>query len=172
LVTSGITSKLRGDLEPGENIIIWTLPPGPLEFRTVIQSCVPKRIFLFGLDPESDIPENFITRLSGLIKYIIKQNQGKVNLNQLAALTAQRVASIQRGLEWLVSQGYISVTYEDKQDIFILALNEKPLENNQKRIWEQMVETLSETAAFRNYFLKTQIQNISALILEISSSRK
>ena len=172
LVTSGITSKLRGDLEPGENIIIWTLPPGPLEFRTVIQSCVPKRIFLFGLDPESDIPENFITRLSGLIKYIIKQNQGKVNLNQLAALTAQRVASIQRGLEWLVSQGYISVTYEDKQDIFILALNEKPLENNQKRIWEQMVETLSETAAFRNYFLKTQIQNISALILEISRSRK
>jgi single-stranded-DNA-specific exonuclease len=172
LVTSGISSMMRGELDPGENIIIWTLPPGPIVFQSVVKSCLPKRIYLFGERPESDNPQGFIIRLSGLIKYVIKNKQGMVNLNQLAASTAQRVGSVQKGLDWLVAQGSISVRYEDDHDVLISIADGKKVENDLKRIWDQLVDTLTETIAFRNYFLKTDIQNISSMIFENNSPRK
>ncbi len=171
LVLSGIASKYRGDLEPCENLIVWTLPPGPLEFQAVVESCVPKRIYLFGQNPESDVPDSFIARLSGMVKYAIKHHQGKVNLPHLASRTAQRVTSIQRGLEWLASQGIITLSYVDHQNATILVGDGKLQESIPKQAWEQVVMTLSETAAFRNYFLKTNVQFISTMVAEKIASK-
>jgi single-stranded-DNA-specific exonuclease len=172
LVTSAIPSKARVDLEPGENLVVWTIPPGPLEFQAVLQKCVPKRLFLFGANPDIEKPQEFITSLSGLVKYVIKHKQGKVNLDLLAASTAQRVISVQRGLQWLGSQGSISIIQVDNQEVLISAGGESTAVDEQNKILAQLVATLNETAAFRNYFLKADIQHITGMILEKENSRK
>jgi single-stranded-DNA-specific exonuclease len=164
LVTSGIASKARNELGPVENLIIWTIPPGPQEFQAVVKACVPQRIYVFGYQLERDNPHDFITRLSGLVKYVIKHNQGMVSLEHLAAATAQRVSSVKRGLEWLASQGAITVKFEEKQEMVLIEVGSASKEKIEQRAWEQVVGILTETEAFRNYFLKADLQILISMM--------
>ncbi len=166
LITSGINPQKRDDIEPGETLVIWTIPPGPIELQSVVRSSVPKRILIFGDNPESGNPETFIKRLSGLVRYAINHNQGKVNLQQLAASTAQRVTSIQKGLDWLSSQGFIDWELSDNLEVIILLGKGQPVGRDQTRNWQKMVENINEIVSFRNYFMMTEIQYIRSMIAE------
>jgi single-stranded-DNA-specific exonuclease len=142
----------RFALYPSKVMAIWTIPPGITELRVAIQQVRPEKIYLFSINPGMDKPEPFLRRLSGLLKYCIKNAEGAATIQALAAATAQKTSTIKLGLDWLQARGYIHVIYLQYEAIRVQAgaRTNKNVEQRSKLVQS----ALSESAAFRRYFLK------------------
>jgi len=146
--------KDRTELIPGAHLAVWTSPPGPHEWQAAMDQVIPEKVYLFATDPHLDQVEPFLKRLSGLAKFALRTKNGEIQLETLAAATAQRENTVRMGLLWLEAKGYIRVRQREEATFWIEAgygtessdLNEITLE---------LKEMLAETAAYRAFFNKT-----------------
>ena len=99
-----------------------------------------------------DDPAKFLKRLVGLLKNRIKTSQGIVSLNSLAAATAQTVANINSGLEWLESNDYIRLI-SLKDDQAKIETGTRVKNKNAPSSASHLISMLAESAAFRRYYL-------------------
>jgi len=60
-----------------------------------------------------------MVRLTGILKYAITHRSGKATYSELAAATAQRQVTVERGLNWLVSRGKIVLIQQEGDQLFI-----------------------------------------------------
>ncbi len=139
----------RRELEEAAVLAIWTTPPGPDVLRAALELVKPKTVYLFGLDPNLDDPTRFLERLVGLIKTALRTEGGRVSLSLLAAATAQRVATVRVGLEWLAARGYCSLLKEEGDEVW---LGEGGTAGEVDVLTARLQELLEETAAYRAYF--------------------
>ncbi len=95
------------------SLVIWTVPPGPLELQQMVSLTGAKVITLIGRHTPDDQVQGFITRLGGLVKYALRVYDGEVSVQQLAGATAQREVTVRRGLEWLAAKGQINLEWLD-----------------------------------------------------------
>ncbi|MEQ8186662.1 MAG: single-stranded-DNA-specific exonuclease RecJ [Candidatus Eremiobacterota bacterium] len=146
-----VSGKSRYELIPSEILVIWTVPPGPEEVKSVLKKVKPSKIYLFGMNSVIDSEEVFLKHLSGLIKYAIKQ--GKVKISFLAAATGSREIAVKKGLEWLSEKGYINMSLTDDDEIFICEGNGKT-GNHINDILYELKKIIEETAAYRKHFLR------------------
>jgi len=109
-------------------------------------------VYLFGLNPGMDEPEEFLKRLVGIVKNRLTSHQGIASLSALAAATAQRLGTIQTGLEWLDEHGYITMISIDKDEAKIETGNGRKKEEV-KNSSDRLNAWLAESAAFRRYYL-------------------
>lgn len=97
----------RFDLTPCEVLVVWTAPPGPGELQAALTRARPQTAVLVGLAPPYDRPQPVLQRLAGLVKHALAAEQGRLDVERLAAALAQRIPAVQLGLEWLAAQGHI-----------------------------------------------------------------
>ena len=102
----------RRSLQPAITLAFWTAPSSPNEVRAALAAVRPERVALFAVDPGLDGPEPFLRRLAGLVKYVLKARNGRVDAAELAAAMAQRELVIHLGLQWLATQGRLTVGEE------------------------------------------------------------
>jgi hypothetical protein len=114
-----IAGRDRNELQPGENLVIWTTPPGPNELQRVLASVCPKKVYLFAVNPGLDQPVEFLKRLAGLVKFVLQAKEGQVMITSLAAATAQRESVVEMGLAWLEAQGHIRIVNRDGDRLHI-----------------------------------------------------
>ena len=88
----------RTELKPGLNLAVWTVPPGPREWQSVLTKVNPQTIYLFAINPQLGTPQKFLERLTGLVKFAVRTKDGEIDLSKLAAATAQRQNTIRMGL--------------------------------------------------------------------------
>ena len=151
--TSGVKCLDRDSLSTCPVLVIWTIPPGPLEIRTVLLKVDPARVFLFGVNPGMDEPEAFLKRLLGLLKYRIKSSLGDTSLSSLAAATAQKISTVKTGLEWLEARGHVHIL--SLQDNLIqVEAGTGEIKKAHVSIASELNLALAESAAFRRYYLK------------------
>ena len=148
-----VQGKNRYELIASEILVIWTVPPGPEELRAVLKKVSPSKIYLFGMNSVNDSEEVFLKYLSGLVKYALKSNHGKVNISFLAVATASREIAVKKGIEWLLQKGYINISMTEGDEIFISEGNGER-GNNISEILYELKKILEETAAYRKYFLR------------------
>jgi len=151
VIPIGIECKTRRELIPGKQLAIWTLPPGPRELQAVLDRVQPQEVFLFARDPDTDNMGILLKRLLGMVKFAIERKAGQMELEAAAAATAQRIHTVQTGLEWLAAQGQVMII-ERMDDCWILGSghghpNSRELEVAQSRL----KALLAETAAYRTY---------------------
>jgi len=144
----------RFSLDTAATLVIWTIPPGPNEIQAVLRKVKPAKVYLFGIDPGMDEPEAFLKRLVGLLKTRIKSSQGIASLSVLAAATAQRIPTIKSGLEWLNDHGHIRLVSIADDEVKIEA-GIKVKKEDTKTSSARLNSMLSESAAFRRYYLTT-----------------
>jgi len=144
----------RYHLEPSENLVVWTSPPGHAEWRAGLEAADPERIYLFGLDPHMDDPNEFLKRLAGLVKYALNSERGQIRLPDLAAATAQREKSLEVGLAWLEARGYVQVLARDADEMIIGKGKGQP-DERLPQLTAQLKSLLDESAAYRAYFVRT-----------------
>jgi single-stranded-DNA-specific exonuclease len=142
----------RNDLHPAETLAIWTIPPSPEELRQALEIIQPKQVVLFAVHPALEVTENFMARLTGLIKYAINNRNGKVTYAELAAATAQRVLTVQRGLGWLIARGSVHLAHEENGLLQISPGNTGTIPAGDHRLWIEIQTLLAETAAYRAHF--------------------
>lgn len=144
----------RYHLKPSENLVVWTSPPGQVEWRAGLEAADPERIYLFGLDPHMDDPNEFLKRLAGLVKYALNSERGQIRLPDLAAATAQREKSVEIGLAWLDARGFVQVLARDSEEMIIGKGKEQP-DERLPQLTSQLKSLLDESAAYRAYFIRT-----------------
>jgi len=155
---SDITGKNRYELKETETLAIYSSPPGQSELRTMLEKVKPKTVYLIGVDPPAFTTQEFLSHLAGLVKYTLAKKEGKTSISALAAVTAQREATIRLGLEWLAAGGQVKVEVEGN-DIWLSQpseiINQTSKDSGkyaQAELFLAIKGLIAETTAYRKYF--------------------
>lgn len=138
----------RHELAPAETLVIWTAPPYGDVLRAALARVQPKRVVLVGQLPGWD----FLTRLTGLVKFILKQRSEQVSLEELAAATGERTKTVRLGLEYLSKRGLAVVRFDSSGNALLKAEAAQADEAAARRLQSQIQALLAETAAYRRHF--------------------
>lgn len=141
----------RLELKQADEFTIYTTPPSPAELRKALEIVKPKVVYVFAKAPAEQKPDEFLTYLAGLCKFVLNQRRGKTTVSELAAASAARESAIQLGLQWLAAGGQITVSIEDDA----VLLSKETQEKNpylQAELFIALRGVLNETSAYRKYF--------------------
>jgi len=149
----------RFELHPADEFAIYTTPPSLLELRAALEVVKPKIIYLLGISPAVEKTDNFLSRLAGMAKFTINQRNGKANISELAAATAQCEATIRIGLEWLGAGDHLKV--EEENGELNLAIGDG-ISNPylQRELYIAIKGLLEEAAAYRNHFTRADAESL------------
>ena len=111
----------------------------------------PEKVTLLAHDPGWDGPRLFLTRLAGLVKHVLQQKDGRLELAALAAKTAQRESTVRQGIAWLAARGQLVVQGEEDGVLLIVA-GEGEVGAELAQLTTQIEALLAETAAYRKHF--------------------
>jgi single-stranded-DNA-specific exonuclease len=145
-------AKDRNELTPAETLLIWSMPPSRDELQAALERVHPHTIWLVAADPPGEITENFIARMTGLLKYAITHRKGEATYAELAVATGQRLATVEHGLNWLVSHGNISIKRQEETRFWVgpgKTINDL---GGSARLYVEVQSMLAETAAYRAHF--------------------
>jgi single-stranded-DNA-specific exonuclease len=148
----GHFGKNRFELTPDSTLAIWTIPPSPDELRLALDKVHPRQVLLYAVTDPVELPEAFLGRLAGLLKYAINQHAGKTSWSELAAATAQRLVSVRKGVQWLASQGEINFRLEGEEELVVTAILSPKDSEEATRLWVEIQSLLAETSAWRLHF--------------------
>jgi len=141
----------RLELHPSDELTIYTTPPSATELRRVLEIVKPKTIYVFGVSPSEQKPDEFINYLAGLCKFVLNQRRGVTKISELAPASAARESAIRIGLEWLAASGQINVNVGEDE----VTLSRETQEKNpylQAELFTALKGVLNETSAYRKYF--------------------
>lgn len=145
------TGVNRLELTQADELTIYTTPPSPAELRRALEIVKPKTVYVFGISPAEQKPDEFLTYLAGLCKFVLNQRRGKTTISELAAASAARESAIQLGLQWLAAGGQLTVSVEEND----VQLSKETQEKNpylQTELFIALRGVLNETSAYRKYF--------------------
>jgi single-stranded-DNA-specific exonuclease len=136
-------------LEPCEELVVWNAPPGVIELEDGLRRADPSVIHFIGYEGDLDSLKPFLERVSGMLKYALKEKQGEVRMEELAGAIGHKRSTVWEGLAWLESQGHIMVRARDG-DRAVIARGGRA-SGGAEEIQYRLEASLSETAAFRRY---------------------
>jgi single-stranded-DNA-specific exonuclease len=146
----------RNELECADHLVIWTIPPSPRELGVALEIVKPHIVTLVGVHPFVEVIDTFMERLTGLMKYAIAHREGKITYAELAVATAQRLITVEQGLNWLVSRGKITLVHQEN-DILSVAPGKTINDlGGAARLWVEVQTLLAETAAYRAHFKRAE----------------
>jgi single-stranded-DNA-specific exonuclease len=140
----------RLELNQSDELTLYTTPPSPAELRKALEIVKPKIVYVFAKPPAEQKPDEFLTYLAGLCKYVLNQRRGKTTVSELAAASAARESAVQLGLEWLAAGGQLTVSIEEDA----VLLSKETQEKNpylQAELFIALRGILMETVAYRKY---------------------
>jgi single-stranded-DNA-specific exonuclease len=152
----------RFELQPAEELAIYTAPPSSVDLRAALETVKPKKVYLIGVSPDPEKADAFLARMAGLAKYVINQKGGKVAVSELAVVTGQREGAIRLGLEWLAAGGHISIQREDGS-VLLSPGNHESNQYLQRELYLAVKGILEETAAYRAHFQQADAESLMDL---------
>ena len=156
---SSVEGLNRLQLTATKYLAIWHTPPSYNVLSEIIDRAEPDTIYFFARSPGLDTQNQFLKRLSGLVKHSIRNNVEGIPLHELAAAMAHNPGTIQMGLVWLDAKGYIRFNISQDNVVFLSpGLGDQNPEIN--TITAELKVMLSETMAFRKYLETTKIGSI------------
>jgi hypothetical protein len=123
----------------------------------LLDQTAPEIVFWYGQPVPNDQLEPFLSRLSGLVQFAIKRRGSITTLPTLAAALAQGERATQRGLDWLVAKGYVTIHSQAGKELEIKN-DGMPDPNQASRIEKDLAYLLAETAAFREFCRKADLR--------------
>jgi single-stranded-DNA-specific exonuclease len=149
-----VSGKDRNELEHADNLVIWTIPPSPRELEAALEIVKPRVVTLVGAHPFLEITDAFLARLIGLIKFALNHHDGRINYTTLAAATAQRLTTVEQGLNWLVSSGKISLLRQEDDQLWLASGKTINDLGGAARLRMEVQTLLAESAAYRAHFMR------------------
>jgi len=157
--TDKTKGKNRFELQPAEELAIYTAPPSSADLRAALEAVKPKKVYLIGVSPEPEKADAFLARMAGLAKYVINQKDGNVTVAELAVVTGQREGAIRLGLEWLAAGGHISLQRDDGA-VHLGAGDHEQNQYLQRELYTAVKGILEETAAYRLHFQRAEAESL------------
>jgi len=152
ITMSRLTIQPRYQLQPCENLILWTLPPDESSYQHTVLQTRPRQIFLVGRESAFDQLPVFIRQLMGLIKYSMQHKHGIITWEHVAAALGHTIDTTRLGVEWLVGQGKLFIQTKG-EDRITVQLSQHPAQPARVADVEAQLKTaLAETVAYRRFF--------------------
>jgi single-stranded-DNA-specific exonuclease len=151
--------KNRFELQPADELVIYTAPPSSADLRLALETVKPNRVYLIGVSPEPEKADTFLARMAGLAKYVINQKGGDVSVAELAVATGQREGAIRLGLEWLAAGGHIFIQRDDGR-VHLTQGNHESNQYLQRELYVAVKGILEETAAYRLHFQRAEAESL------------
>lgn len=151
--------KSRYELHEADEFAIYTTPPSPHELHAALDAVKPKKVYIFGVSPDQERVDGFLSRLAGLAKFVINQRAGRVTVQELAGATGQREGAVQIGLEWLAAGGHVSIQRAD--EAYLLSNGNGGADQYlQKELYTAAKGIVEETAAYRAHFARASMDSL------------
>ena len=149
----------RQSLKESETLIIWTAPAEQTVLQEAIHQSKPKRVIIFGMDPQLDNYKMFMVRLGGLVKFALRHKKGHTTLSELAGACASNEEATRVGLLLWEAMGKIAVEFKE-ETAFISPAN-NPANGSAIEIYRSILTSLlEESKAYRQYFHTGAIDSI------------
>lgn len=143
-----IAGRDRMELVRGDELVVWTTPPGMDEIKQVMQTVQPRKVYLICVDPRMDQPEAFLRWLKQILAgptFLLHQ---PVKMDLLAAATAQRPVTLEVGIRLLSARGDIHLQALERDGLHYEVKSGEPIRNAEE-IGKRLKRSLSESAAYR-----------------------
>ena len=154
----GIDSYQRSSLQKSDTLVIWTTPPSRETFKQALDQVEPKKIVFIAVDPTVQTLRKFITKLHGLLKYMLENNISSFDSEKAAQSIAATPALIDVGLDWIHFHGDYDLSFFSL-DCQILPGPRENLDGFQV-IDKKLKFMLREVAAYRSYFSKAKLDTL------------
>ena len=141
----------RNNLGPAKTLILWSIPPSRQVLLSGLALVKPELVIVFGVNPAADEPKALIERLAGLAMFTVSKKAGLTSLSALAAATAQTEVNVRLGLQFLVTQGILTVEFQNDGQL-VLHTGEKTVNPLTEKIFSQLSKALAESQAYRSHF--------------------
>ncbi len=146
-------SSNRQGLYPAKTLVITTSPPDMVTLTKAYLTVNPENIILGNSKVKNDSMNEFLKRISGMVKYIINQKNGLADIETMASAIGQRIVTIDAAIRWLAAKGQISI-YEHPDTTMLI--KQRGTTNDEVAIlYEHHIKfLLNETYNFRKWFLE------------------
>jgi single-stranded-DNA-specific exonuclease len=161
--TLDIETHDRRQLVPARRLAVWTLPPGRRELQAALERVKPDEVTFFAHDPGLDQPGAFLQRLAGSVKFALRALGGWIDLEAVAATTAQRIGTVRVGLDWLAAQEQIAIVEQDTERWRISTAVARSDLQAVDAARTHLEALLTETAAYRAYLRDAPAETLSRL---------
>jgi single-stranded-DNA-specific exonuclease len=142
-------SRNRRELKPGDELVLWTAPPGVAELREGLSAVEPQIVHFLGFAGDLDSLEPFLERLSGALKYALRRKHGVVVVSHLSAALGHKPSTIREGIAWLAAKGHV-IIHSQSESSFKILLGDSSVPDPAAKP-HRLQASLSESAAFRRY---------------------
>lgn len=158
-IPKGLVVSSRLQLRLGQNLVLYSIPPGPEVCQQIFKEVQPPKVFfVFQLQKEYS-GRQFLEKLLGVVKFDLENNGGIGNILKIASALGQRAETIRIGLEYLANKGLLNYQFNGEQELlFYLGSGE---DKEGIRELERKVRIfLEETKAFRRYLARASLVKV------------
>jgi single-stranded-DNA-specific exonuclease len=151
--------KGRHELKHTRHLVMWTIPPSQSVLHQVIHQTQPKTVTVFGVDPQLDDQNRFLSRLGGIAKFAIAHLGGRVSLERLAVACASQVETVGVGLQLWEARGDLTVEFKGNR-VYLTAATTDPDPAAVENYTAILRSLLEESGAFRSYFKRGDLHTL------------
>jgi single-stranded-DNA-specific exonuclease len=148
----GITFVDRLQVTSGSLMAVATIPPRREILKQVIELVKPGEIFLFGLNPQADDQQEFIKKISGLLRFAITHKDGVLDLELLAARTSQTSIAVKTAINLIEAKGSITIL-SSKFPLIKIGRGGQSNQEKENKIENDLHLILKENIAYRKFYL-------------------
>lgn len=146
-----------------EMLVLISYPPSPDILREMIVLTDAEKIVLTDIIDNTLGFKEFIRSLMGIVKYIINQKNGVLNITDTSVFLSEEEITIKRALDYLSAKGLLNYEYISYAEVLIFkgGKADKGLINLRGK---QLNQLLKESAAFRRYLKTGSMESIKETI--------
>ena len=153
----------RTKLSESEILVLLESPPDETLFLEIIKAVNPKKIHAALAQPSLSSPQSFLSKLTGLLKYVESNKNSKTDEIDLQSVLGVNKSTLAYGLEVLAKTGFLNYKREGNE----LSVNlSTPSRQNFTQLieYELLTSELKKLFKFRNWLFEEPIEKITAFL--------
>lgn len=163
-----LEGKNNKNLNPGidrygigkrNKLVLISFPPSLSILNDLIYNNEPSEIILAFNENDLEEKDSFLNRLIAIVKYILKEKNGNLQITEIAVLTGELEITVEIGLKYLQASGYLNLEKFNENNYIIEYADKK--EKPEKKIYKNRLKSLlKESKSFSKFLLKTEKEEI------------
>jgi len=152
----------RLDIPECAALALLHMPPSGAVLQQILSRVHPSSIGLFNLPQKPVNMKSFLQTMLGMLKYAMREKEGRISLNHYAALTGFTIEIIELGLSFLEADGQITVRHVNEDERIIGKGSQVTDTIAQGKYQEKLIDAFKAMQAFQRFLLRLPPERIIA----------
>ena len=149
-----------------EQLMLFDVPANKEDFYKILKTTNAKLIHLMNFDITDISIENFISKLSGMLKYALSSLKGNVDVLRVAKALRVDEETVECALTLFEESEMIDLNKIDEKEFQISYLHPVELSKiKQNELYCDLENNLHNINAFRNFYLNSPIEQIKEVVI-------